>query len=178
MNLSARVRWSLLAMLLTTMACFTVGLVVLWIDAKDTRAQVVRNHYDTTRLTQVVSKSPCTGLTLPKCRTKLLSTMTAKERAALRGPRGFRGARGPRGRTGAPGVAGAPGTTTVRRVLERRTVSVPAVGPTGPAGPAGPPGPQGPPGKDGISVPPVTLPTPVISPGQSGSCHGRGAKSC
>lgn len=183
MNLSPRVRWSLLVMLLVTMGCFTTGLVSLWLDAKDTRAQVVRNTYATTRLTRVVSKSPCTGMTVAQCRSRLLSSMTAKERAALRGPRGFRGRRGPRGATGAPGASGAPGVTTVRTVFQRRTVEVPAVGPIGPVGPVGPAGPAGPAGKDGtVTLPKVPTPPPAgppaAAPGQSGDCHGNGAKAC
>lgn len=172
MILEAKTRMYLWIMLAVTVVAFGTGLAILWVDQKATKAQVVRNRFETTRLTQVVSRSPCTGMTMAACREKMLKNMTPAQREQLRGPRGRTGPRGPRGATGARGPQGPRGVTLVRTLLRRQLVQAPPTpgpqGPQGPQGPAGPPGPQGPAG-----APAVAVDIPSVTPGNGGgNAHG------
>lgn len=125
-------------------AIITVG--SLKEDTRDIRMNV-------TRVTNVVSRSPCANLGRRECFSALVEAANRKDLEQFRGPRGERGSRGAAGPAGPRGFSGAPGRAGVRALA-------PAPRP-GPPGPAGPPGSAGPPG---APAPPPSEPTNGLPP--------------
>jgi hypothetical protein len=148
------VRWLAIAALGVAMTAAGLAVILFYLLG-DVQDRVTHDHTTVVRL----SRSPCANLSAPRCLAKLLADSSARERGALRGPRGFtgpRGARGPRGPAGRPGPPGHPGSTGRPGIGRRGLPGAP--GPNGSAGQPGSPGPSGAPGVT-VTLPP--LPSPI-----------------